>query len=467
MAEATRLPAGSAVALVISRPRSRPGQSAVASAAMSRRDLTLEALREQERSEDRLTLMRWRLYAGLAMAGTLGATVGLYALPEPRGFWIDLAHAAAKAGFVGAVADWFAVNALFRYPFGRWTGLGGLLPRQKQRLAGGMGRFVARQFFTPDSIRRAVEGVDVGAAAGRFLSDPASARRTAIALAPFVPQLLEALADGRAQRTIQRLLPRLVSGPEAGPVVARLLRSFLDGSHHQEVFSHALGRLKTTLAANEEKLKAAIEARVAEQGGAMVKWVAGAWIARKVLAAANAELAKVEPDDSDLRDAFDAWVSHEIERLEKDPERAAEIGQALRRAASHPAVALWLEDAVLRLSQLARFDAEREDGRIVAALEGLMANLGRTLSENEASRAGLNRLLEETVAALAPSAQARIEGFVSEKVAGWSDEDLIERIELKVGRELQLIRLNGTLVGAGVGALLYAALTLLFGRVPV
>lgn len=452
---------------MIGRSGSSPGETAVASATMPRRDLSPEALREQDRAQDRLTLTRWRLYAGLAMGGTLGATIGLYALPEPRGFWIDLAHAAAKAGFVGAVADWFAVNALFRYPLGRWTGLGGLLPRQKQRLAGGMGRFVARQFFTPDSIRRAVEGVDVGAAAGRFLSDKASARRTAVALAPFVPQLLEALADGRAQKTIRRLLPRLVSGPRAGPVLARLLRSFLDGSHHKEVFSQALARLKAALATNEEKLKAAIEARVAEQGGAMVKWVAGAWIARKVLAAANAELAKVEPDDSDIRAAFDAWVTHEIERLEKDPTRAAEIGDALRRAASHPAVSLWLEDAVLRLSQLARFDAEREDGRIVAVLEGLLSNLGRTFLENDASRIGLNRLLEETVAAIAPSAQARIEGFVAEKVRGWSDEDLIERIELKVGRELQLIRLNGTLVGAGVGALLYAALTLMFGRVPV
>ena len=434
---------------------------------MSRTEDQLAALRVQERSEDRRTLARWRLYAGLAMAGTLGATVGLYAVPEPRPFWLDLAHAAAKAGFVGAVADWFAVNALFRYPFGRWTGLGGLLPRQKQRLAGGMGRFVARQFFTPDSIRRAVEGVDVGAAAGRFLSDPASARRTALALAPFVPELLESLADGRARATLARLLPRLVSGPEAGPVLARLLRSFLDGSHHQEVFSEALARLKATLAANEEKLRAAIEARVAEQGGTVVKWVAGAWIARKVLATVNAELAKVEPNDSDLRAAFDAWVSHEIERIEKDPARAAELAAALRRAATHPTVARWLEDAVMRLAQLARFDAEREDGRIVAALEGILARLGRGLSENEATRAGLNRLIEETVAALAPSLQSRIEGFVAEKVHSWSDEDLIERIELKVGRELQLIRLNGTLVGAAVGALLYAALTALFGRVPL
>jgi len=186
-----------------------------------------------------------------------------------------------------------------------------------------------------------------------------------------------------------------------------------------------------------------------------------------VLATVNAELAKVEPDDSDLRAAFDAWVSYEIERLEKDPARAAELGEALRRALSHPAVSLWLEDAVLRLSQMARFDAERENGRIVTALAGLLGNLGRSLTESEAARAGLKRLVEETVAALAPAAQSRIEGFVSEKVSAWSDEDLIERIELKVGRELQLIRLNGTLVGAVVGALLYAALTLIFGSVPV
>lgn len=150
----------------------------------------------RERAEERARLARWRLYAGAAMAATLAATVGLYAVEPPRAWWVDLAHAAAKAGFVGAVADWFAVNALFRYPFGRWTGIGGLIPREKQRLAGGMGRFVARQFFTPESIRRGVEGVDVAAAAARWLADPVAARRAAAALAPFLPRLLDLLPRG-------------------------------------------------------------------------------------------------------------------------------------------------------------------------------------------------------------------------------------------------------------------------------
>lgn len=420
-----------------------------------------------EHAEERARLFRWRLYAGTAMAATLAATVGLYAVEPPRPYWLDLAHAAAKAGFVGAVADWFAVNALFRYPFGRWTGIGGLIPREKQRLAGGMGRFVARQFFTPDAIRRAVEGVDVAAAAARWLADPVAARRTAGAVAPFVPRLLESLAEGRAQTVLRRLLPRIIAGPGTGRLAGRLLRTLLDGGQHQEVFGYALAQVKATLAANEEKLRVAIESRVAEQGGKVVKWVAGAWIAKKVLSSLNAELGRIEPSDSDLRAAFDAWVESEIHRLEHDPDRAADLARALRSVFTHPTVTAWLEDAVLRLAQMARFDIEREDGRIVAALAAMLANLGRTLEADEDARRGLNRFVEEIVAALAPRAQSRIEGFVAAKVAAWSDQDIVERIELKVGRELQMIRLNGTLLGAAVGAALYAALSALFGRVPV
>ena len=420
-----------------------------------------------DRAEDRARLARWRLYAGAAMAAALAATVGLYLVEPPRHWWLDLAHAAAKAGFVGAVADWFAVNALFRYPFGRWTGIGGLIPREKQRLAGGMGRFVARQFFTPDAIRKAVEGVDVASAIARWLSDPASARRVATALAPFVPRLIESLADGRARTTLQRLLPRVVEGRETGRLFGRLLRTLLDGNEHQKVFGFALARTREVLARNEQKLKAVIEARVAEEGGQVVGFVAGAWIARRILAAINAELARIEPDDSDLRAAFDAWIEHEVRRLERDPARAASIGEALSNIFGHASVAAWLEDSLLRLSQLARFDIEHDESRIVEALAGFIGNLGATLAEDETARRGLNRMIEEIVAGLAPAAQARIEGFVTAKVAGWSDRDLVERIELKVGRELQMIRLNGTILGAAVGAVLYALLSTLFGRVPL
>ncbi|MCS6854069.1 MAG: DUF445 domain-containing protein [Elioraea sp.] len=420
-----------------------------------------------DRAEDRARLARWRLYAGAAMAATLAATVGLYAVEPPRSWWVDLAHAAAKAGFVGAVADWFAVNALFRYPFGRWTGIGGLIPREKQRLAGGMGRFVARQFFTPEAIRKAVEGVDVASAIARWLSDPVSARRAATALAPFVPRLIESFADGRARATLQRLLPRVVEGPGTGRLLGRLLRTLLDGNEHQKVFGLALAHAKEALARNEKKLKAVIEARVAEEGGQVVGMVAGAWIARRILAAINAELARIEPDDSDLRSAFDAWIEHEVRRLERDPARAAAIAEALGTIFGHPSVAVWLEDSLLRLAQMARFDTEREDSRIIDALAGFIVNLGATLAADQGARQGLNRLIEQIVAGLAPAAQARIEGFVAAKVTGWSEQDLVERIELKVGRELQMIRLNGTILGALVGAMLYLVLSTLFGRVPV
>ena len=105
------------------------------------------------------------------------------------------------------------------------------------------------------------------------------------------------------------------------------------------MFNLAIAQLKTLLAAKEDQLQAAIAARVRAEGGALVGWLAGATIARRVLSALNAELDKVEPGDSDLRLAFEGWVKAEGARLENDPERAAALGRALRDALKHPAVA--------------------------------------------------------------------------------------------------------------------------------
>ena len=144
-------------------------------------------------------------------------------------------------------------------------------------------------------------------------------------------------------------MPRIVGGPAAGKVVARALHSLVDGGRHQEVFGFILGQLKAALASREDALRAAIEERVREQGGRLVGWALGASIARRVLAQINAELDKMSPDGSELRAAFDEWVRREINRMETEPERAAELGTAIRRVVAHETVQAWLWDIWARV----------------------------------------------------------------------------------------------------------------------
>ncbi|MBP0492589.1 DUF445 domain-containing protein [Pararoseomonas indoligenes] len=416
-----------------------------------------------DEAELRARLSRHKSLATGLLAGMAGVTLGSYALPP--GYWTDLLQASAKAGLVGGLADWFAVTALFRHPLGLPIPHTAIIPTQKARLGQGLGRFVANHVLTETEVRRVSGRIDAPALLRRFLSDPESVRPAAEALAASLPRILRSLEDGRARRLLLRLLPRMVSGPAAARMVARALRLLVQGGRHQEVFGLALTQIKVLVAAKQDSLKSAVAERVRAEGGALVGWVAGGAVARRVLSALNAELEKMEPGDSDLRAAFDAWVEAEIDRLENDPARAEAIGAALRGALAHPAVAAWLMDAWSRLRGALEADASRPEGRTVSLIAGTLANLGDLLEADPAARARVDRFIETTLLTVLPAAQGRISGFIAEVVAGWDTETVVDKIELRVGRDLQYVRINGTVVGALAGGVLFALLHAIFGRV--
>jgi uncharacterized membrane-anchored protein YjiN (DUF445 family) len=173
----------------------------------------------------------------------------------------------------------------------------------------------------------------------------------------------------------------------------------------------------------------------------------------------------MSPDGSELRAAFDEWVRREITRMETDPERAAEIGRSIRRVVGHETVQVWAWDIWTRLRRTFEADAANPDGRTVAYLEGALANLGWMLEGDPSTRARVQRGAETIIARLLPAAQAHLSGFIGQVVAGWDTATITDRIELRVGKDLQYVRVNGTLVGFLVGGLVYALLRATFGTV--
>jgi uncharacterized membrane-anchored protein YjiN (DUF445 family) len=411
----------------------------------------------------RRDLARHRAFA-TALLVLMGAlTLASFALPP--GWWPDLLQAAAKAGFVGGIADWFAVTALFRHPLGIPIPHTAIIPNHKARLGQALGRFVATHVFTGDEVAGVLRRLDMPGILHRYLADPQSAHPAAVALAGMLPKLLATVQDGRARRLLARLVPRMMGGPGAGRLVARALANLVEGGRHQEVLSFILAEFKALLARREDALRVAIEERVREQGGRLVGWALGASVARRVLAAVNAELDKVSPDGSELRAAFDEWVRREIARMEEDPQRSAEIGVAIRRVVAHETVQAWLWDVWARLRMALEADAGRPSGRTVAYLEAALGNLGTLLESDPAARARVQTAVEGLVASLLPAAQARLSEFIAQVVTGWDTATITEKLELRVGKDLQYVRVNGTLVGFLVGGLLYAALRAAFGRV--
>jgi uncharacterized membrane-anchored protein YjiN (DUF445 family) len=378
---------------------------------------------------------------------------------------VEVLQAAAKAGFVGGIADWFAVTALFRHPLGLPIPHTAIIPAQKERLGRALGRFVAGHVFTGAEVARALARLDLAGVIARTLADPQTARPAANALAGMLPRLLATVEDGRARRVMARILPRMLGGPEAGRVVARALRQLMAGGRHQEVFGFILGQLKTLIVSREDALRTAIEERVREQGGRLVGWALGATVARRALAVINAELDKMEPDGSELREAFDEWMRREIARIEEDPARAAELGASLRRVVGHETVQVWFWDVWSRMRLALEADAGRPGSRTIAFLEGAVTNLGGLLLADPAAAARVQRTAEGVIAGMLPSAQQRLSDFIAEVVGNWNAAEISDKLELRVGPDLQYVRINGTLVGFLVGGLVYAVLRATFGHV--
>ena len=409
----------------------------------------------------RRTLRRHRLFAtGLLV---LMATMTIASYFVPQSWWQGFLQAAAKAGFIGGVADWFAITALFRHPLGIPIPHTAIIPNQRHRLGQALGRFVATHVFTGAEVSNVLAKLDLPGILHRFLADPAAARPAAVALSGMLPKLLATVEDGRARRVLARVVPRIVGGPAAGQVVARALHGLVDGGRHQEVFGFILGQLKATLASREDALRTAIEERVREQGGRLVGWALGASIARRVLILINTELDKMSPDGSELRAAFDEWVRREINRMETEPERAAEVGIAIRRVVAHETIQAWMWDIWARIRVGVESDIARPNGRVVAYIEASLGNLGAILEADPTARARLQTAAEGTIRTLLPSAQVRIAEFIGQVVANWDTVTLVDRLELRVGKDLQYIRMNGTIVGFLIGGLLYAVLDTLFG----
>jgi uncharacterized membrane-anchored protein YjiN (DUF445 family) len=181
----------------------------------------------------------------------------------------------------------------------------------------------------------------------------------------------------------------------------------------------------------------------------------------------NVELEKVEPEDSDLRAAFEVWLAREIERLESDPQAAEVIGYALLQALAHPSVQPWVADVWARLREAVARDAALPNGRALQLIEGMFSSIATLLAEDPAARGKLNDAAEKVVAALIPGAQTQLADFIAGVVMSWDTATVTEKIELRVGRDLQFVRINGTLVGFLVGGALFVLLHALFGRVAV
>jgi uncharacterized membrane-anchored protein YjiN (DUF445 family) len=384
--------------------------------------------------------------AAVIFAATLGQDGG----------W-GFVNAGAEAAMVGALADWFAVTALFRHPLGLPIPHTALIPTRKDQLGASLEEFVATNFLSEDVVRDKIERAEVTRRLGVWLSDPPHAQRVAGELAAAGRGLLGVLRDDDVAAVLEQVvLPRAAALPWS-PVLGTLLDGVLDDGTHHRAVDLLLEEGKAWLEANREM----VMNLVTEQApGWTPQWVDNR-IARRVYDELDRWLSEVSADpEHPARLALDTLLRRFADDLHHDPKTQAQVEAIKDRLIAHPemrraTVAVW--STARRLLMEAIEDPVGELRRRV--VDGL-AGLGRQLADDQALQARVDGYLQDLVGYVVRNYAGEVATVISDTVQRWDADDASRRIELHVGRDLQFIRINGTVVGALAGLAIHTVVVL-------
>jgi uncharacterized membrane-anchored protein YjiN (DUF445 family) len=397
-----------------------------------------------------LKMMKRRATGLLAVAAVVFLISAWF---EARHPWLAWVRAASEAGMVGGLADWFAVTALFRYPLGIPIPHTAIIPTRKDRIARILADFFEKNFFTRDVLATRLHQIGLAERIGGWLAEPENSRTLARQLVRAAATGADAVPEAAARAFVDRSLVGRLRAVPAAPVVARALESMVRDGRHQEFLDRTLNVLHSTLRKNEDFIRR----RIGEESPWWVPELAEERLHEKVVGALERTLGAIVADPTHpLREQFNTAVGDFIERLKTAPrtiERAEEIKEELLAS---PAILnlsgkLWgdVREALRRF-------ADSPSGEPPAELERAIQSFGEALLRDEALRARIDQGVAGAVAGLAEQHRSHVGDLIVETVNRWDGAETARRLELQVGRDLQYVRINGTLVGSLVGLALHA-----------
>jgi len=396
----------------------------------------------------------------------LVAVAVLLVLARSQGWnWIG---AFAEAALIGALADWFAVVALFRHPLGLPIPHTAILPRSKARLADNLAAFIRDRFLDTGSLVARLRAAAPADRLAAWLRQPANADLLAGRLVVVFAESVDFMDDPRVRRLFLHALRRRAGSLDMADGIGRLLDAMTEHGRHQALLDEGLQRLYAWL--DEPGVRQGFAGMIVDVAGREYPKVVatlglvginpvelGERVSAGIIAGVHGLLQEIAQDPAHpRRQAFDALVADYIGRLAEDAGFRARVDQAKRDFLAHPAVGIYLRELWEDLRAWMSRDMQRPDSRLRRQLASAAMALGASLSDNTALRESFNEHLERTVESLAPELRDSLAGHIAATVKAWNDEDLVREIEVSVGRDLQFIRLNGTFVGGLIGVGLYA-----------
>jgi uncharacterized membrane-anchored protein YjiN (DUF445 family) len=370
-----------------------------------------------------------------------------------HGTLLGYVQAGAEASMVGGVADWFAVTALFRRPLGLPIPHTALIVERKDQFAATLGRFVQENFLNGDVLAERIRSARIVARLGAWLADKANAGRFAGHAADLAVNVAEALRDEDVQRVITAELTRAVDAVEVAPLAGRALRVVIAGGHHAELFNTILSGADRYLAGHYAELRDLFEAE-------SPRWVPDAVYRRvfdRLYHRLRERLAAKAADPGDAsRLQFEEWIAGLPDRLETSPD-LRERGERIKRDILGSAgLRDWSSSLWQKAKETLRIQAADPESELRRRMADLLVAAGRRLASDRRLADGLERMVESGARALADQFHDELADLVTGTIERWDAAETSSQLELLLGRDLQYIRINGTVVGAGVGLALHA-----------
>ena len=378
---------------------------------------------------------------------------------EPAYPWLGFVKAFAEAAMVGGLADWFAVTALFRHPLGLPIPHTAIIPRNKDRIGDALAAFLRDNFLVASVVARRMRAINLAGAAGRFLQAPSGqGTRIRKGASRLIADIFEALDDERLGGIVKAALSARLKQAEVAPLLGHALASAINDDRHVPMLEAGIRALARTLDANESLIRDLVKKR-----SSWVLRLAG--LDEKLGDAILEGLRKLTVEMSTdpahpVRQKLEQALADLANDLQTDPETQARVERWKEDLLENRSVAMWI-DALWQRGRAAMISAARDpDAAFAGKLGEVLRSMGTTFESDARIRSAVNQFARRAIAGMAASYGDSIVKLVSDTIRSWDARTITARLESAVGRDLQYIRINGTLVGGLVGLILHVIDTL-------
>jgi uncharacterized membrane-anchored protein YjiN (DUF445 family) len=377
---------------------------------------------------------------------------------EGAAAWVGYVRAMAEAGMVGALADWFAVTALFRHPLGLPIPHTAIIPRKKDALAENLGDFVGANFLAEAVVRDKLRRVGVGARLGRWLAQPRNAERVTAELSTAVRAAVTVLRDEDVQAVLENaVVKRLVERPW-GPPLGRLLGQLLVDGTHRKLVDLVAERAYEWVRDNHGAVLRVVSQRLPGWSPKFVDELVADKLYSEVLAFAWA--VHSDPDHA-MRKAVDTFLMDFAQDLRTDPATIERAESVKQQVLAHPEVQTLVGAAWGTAKKMLLEAAEDPSSELRCRVRDGLVSLGLRLTSDAELRSKVDTWLEGAASYVVSNYRGEITTLITDTVQRWDAEETSRKVELQVGRDLQFIRINGTVVGAIAGLAIHTVSQLL------